>query len=298
MREREGTRPGTASPVAGPRPRRPSRRLARLLGAGGAALLVGSSVTVVAAEGDLPNPSTTGWTATQQHTGPQTESGTQSRLTYARHRLRIEDRERTVILQLDSGAMTYIDPATKRWARVTLAELVKMRDEKLAELEQRIEALPPALQKQLRAQLEAQKRADRRPLDLVETGESDTVNGYACRVHRWKSSSGEGAACIAKDVRVDLSAFQSDLEKLGARMLELGATGTVGSMNFLRLSERGFPVRTRQTVQIAPGRTVELTSTFSDFETVEDVDLAPPDGYRQVDFESLMANVAGRAVGQ
>jgi len=235
---------------------------------------------------------TQSWTARQQHVGPGGQASGASRLTYSQHRLEITDSNRTVILELSSGAMTYIDPASKQWARVTLEELVKLRDAKLAELEARIESLPPQLQEQFESQLEAQRRADQRPPELVETEQWDEVNGYRCRIYRWSGPDGSGEACIAADLPIDLTAFRSDVERLGRRLVEVGASRTMVSMEFLRLSRDGFPVRTRQNIEMMPGQTVQATSTFSDFAPHEAAVLAPPAGYREVTFEALMRSVA------
>ena len=235
------------------------------------------------------------WTALQTHSGPDARVPSRSRLTYAEHRLCIEDERRVAILELDSGAVTYVDRATKTWARVTLEELVKMRDAKLDELEARIDALPESVREAFRAQLEAQMEADRRAPTLRPTNETDEVNGYACRVHRWTGPDGDGEVCIATRLPVDLSAFRADVEKLRARMEALGATRTVGSMDFLRLGDRGFPVRTRQKIQLGPDRTVDAESTFSDFEPVGPVSLEPPSAYEQVSYVELMRRVSTAA---
>jgi hypothetical protein len=207
--------------------------------------------------------------------------------------LRIEDAGRIAILELDSGAITYVDRATKTWARVTLEELVKMRDAKLAELENRIEELPESVRDAFRARLEAQLEAERRLPSLHPTTETDEVNGYACRVHRWTGPDGDGDVCIATDLPVDLSAFRADIERLRARMEALGATRTVGSMDFLRLGDRGFPVRTRQKIRLGPDRTVEAESTFSNFEAASAVPLGPPADFERVSHAELMRRLAG-----
>lgn len=230
----------------------------------------------------------------QRHLGPDGTSTGQSEVTYSRHRLQIRDEARTVILELGSGAMIYVDPASEQWARVTLEQLVAMRDAKLAELEERIRALPPELQAQFREQLEAQKRADQQHPQLVRTDRTETVSGYACRVHRWRTPEGSGEACIARELPVDMSSFRQDVEALGTRLVQVGAGRTIGSMDFLRLGEEGFPVRTQQRVELAPGQTVEATSVFGDFGSIPPTELKPPAEYREVDFQTLMKEVATR----
>lgn len=238
-----------------------------------------------------------GWTAVQTHRDATGEAVGQSRLTYRDHRLRIDDGTRSVILELESGAMTYVDPDSRRWARVSLEELVKLRDEKLRELEARIEGLPERVRGPLREQLEEQRRAPAPQARLTPTDERKTVNGYACRVHRWKTEDAEGEACIASELPVDVSPFRSDLEGLGARMLRMGAGRSLGAADFLRLSADGFPVQTRQRLVLPDGRQVEAISEFADLEPAPDASMKPPEDYRQVGFRELMTAVAQRGAG-
>lgn len=233
-----------------------------------------------------------GWTALQTQSGPRGAPSEPSRLTYARHRLRIEGPGHVAILELDSGAVTYVDRATKSWARVTLEELVQMRDAQLAKLAARIDELPDGVRESFRAQLKAQMEADQQVPRLRATGDVDEVSGYACRVFRWTGPDGDGDVCIAAELPVDLEAFRADVEQLRARMEALGASRTVGAMDFLRLGDRGFPIRTRQKIRL-DDRTIDVTSTFSDFRPAEDASLEPPDDYEQVSHAELTRRVGG-----
>jgi len=255
-----------------------------ILGSSAQGAAAGPATTTPTVSADA-RPGTGGWTAVQTQTGPAGAAGT-SRITYADHRLRIDEGDRSAVLELSSGDVVYIDRAAKRWARVTLEELVKRRDEQLAALNARIDALPEPLREDFRAQLEAQRAADLRGPEIERTDHTDEVSGYACRVHRWSEGDTRGDVCIAEDLPVDLVAFRADVEALQDRLRSVGASRTVQALDFSRLGERGFPVRIRQTVDLGPGQTA--TSVFSDFAPVRAPDMAPPPEFERVDYETLL----------
>ncbi len=235
-----------------------------------------------------------GWTAVQSHSGSDDVSNTSS-FTYAQHHLRIEDEKRAVILDLQTGTMTYVDPPSRAWARITLAELVELRDAALAQLETKIETLPPNLQKQFRAELERQKRDDRTAPKLRPTDREDTVHDVRCRVHVWSGSDGEGEVCLASKLPVDTRAFEDDAKALGQLLERSGASQTVSSLAFLRLSQGGFPVRTVQRVETSPGSSIRVESTFKDFRPLAAPALMkPPAAYERLEFSELMNRVLRR----
>ncbi|NJK89027.1 MAG: DUF4412 domain-containing protein [Myxococcales bacterium] len=242
----------------------------------------------------------TGWTATQRHRGPEGSPTASSKLTYGHHKLRIEDTDRVVIVDLADGAMTYVDRQSRTWASISLAELVRKRDEKLEELKAKIDELPENLKRQFKEDLERQRALDKKAPELKQTNERDVVSGYACRVVRWTSSDGEGTACVSTEIPVDLSAFQQDVKALGQKLIEVGASGTTASMDFLRLSDDGFPVRTRQQIRLAPGQTVQTETVFEGVQsaTVEPSMVSPPDEFQRVSFESLMQSILRRSMSE
>lgn len=230
------------------------------------------------------------WTATQTHFDPSGNEVMRSRWDYAGHHVRIEGQGRAMVIDLKSGAFTVMMHDARRWARVSLDELIQMRDRMKADLTERMKELPPAMRSQLQAQLEAQVEAARKPLAPRATGVREEIDGLSCEVFRWSRPEGDGSACIATEVGVDVSGFRSDIVALNEKLTALSAGGAADSMVVLQLGDRGFPLRTRQTIQLGAS-TQEIESRFSNIAAskLTAADFAPPDAYRRVPLEELMA---------
>ncbi|MGF1508489.1 MAG: DUF4412 domain-containing protein [Myxococcota bacterium] len=238
---------------------------------------------------------TQGWTALQHHYDPQGKEVGTSQLTYGAHTLRIDSQGRTMVIELTTGTMSIFDDESRSFTRITVEEMIAIRDRMKAELEKQMESLPAEMKAELQAQLETQEEAARAPLKATRTSETDTVHGLSCRIYTWRRPEGPGQACIAVDVPADVDAFRRDLVTLSERMAKVAASGAADSMAFLQLGEYGFPLRTKQQVELG-NESVEVVTTFSDIESkaVDITFFAPPADYTQRSAEDMMQSMLRR----
>lgn len=238
----------------------------------------------------IPSVAHAGWTAEQrQSVDGRTQ---QAQVTYGHHRLKIENGDQTMFIDLRSGDMTFVHVSSQRYATVTLEELVRMQNQALAQMESQLDALPPALQADVRAQLDAQRKAAGEPLKVQKSERTRTVEGRRCRVHTWRTVDGDGQACIAEKDPIDLGSYRDDARKLKARLLQTQAGGTRSNMVFLELATYGFPLETEQTLKMGP-RSISTTVAFTDLKSVEvsEAAMSPPTSYTKVSFKEMMGTI-------
>lgn len=239
----------------------------------------------------LPTAARAGWTAKQIQDMPG--HSIESNITYAHHRLKIENGPQVMLIDLRSGDMTFMHAQQKRWATVSLEELVRQQNEALTRMESQLDTLPPAVRKQVAAQLEAQKRAAGEPLELKKTNAFETIDGRRCRIHEFSSVEGAGKACLTDEDPFDLGGYRQDARGLRDKLAQMKAGGTKSSMVFLELAGRGFPLKTEQTLNFG-GRSITTTVVFEDLKPVEVPTSAmkPPPSFEQVSFQDMMGGLS------
>jgi hypothetical protein len=242
------------------------------------------------------HPAHAGWTAVQHHFDPAGKELGTSRMTYGHHKLRIDSQGRTMVIDLRTGSMSIIDPSSKSYSTITVQQMVAMRERMRSQLEQQMDQLPPEMRAELQKQLDVQEAAVKTSLKAKKTGRTDTVHGVKCTVYTWNRPEGPGEACIASQLAADVGQFREDLVAFSQKMAQLSAGGVTESMAFLQLGEYGFPVRTKQRVDLGP-KSMELVATFSDIEnrSVAPSFFDPPAGFTERSAEEIMRAMTGGA---
>lgn len=254
-------------------------------------------VTVLAAlcgEVLIPGQAHAGWTATQVQQLPG--HGITSKVTYGHHHLKIENDPQVMLIDLRSGDMTFVNRQRKEWSRVSLERLVAEQNKALAQMEEQLQSMPPAMRAQVKAQLEAQKKAAGERLEVKKTDEFQSVDGMRCRIHTFSSVEGDGKTCITETDPFDLGDYRSDAGRLRRRLQDLQAGGTKSSMIFLELAHTGFPLKTEQRLRMAD-QTFVTSIEFKDLKPTQvsaDV-MAPPEDFQEIPFEQLIGVGGGMA---
>jgi uncharacterized protein DUF4412 len=238
-----------------------------------------------------------GWTAKQSSTsGGKNESAD---LFFENDFFRIDpDKTTSVIIDLNGGKLTFLNHERKKHASITIEEVIKLRDQQLAEVKKQLPNMPPEMRKQMEAQIKMMEgeASGKRALDLKDQNKKDKVNGYECKVYTWSATDGGGEACIAdKNVGVDPAAFKKATEKLADKLAVLsGGRGGPSSFAMLQLGKHGFPVRTKQKVSYGE-KSIEVVSEMSDIKNakIEADKFQPPKDYEKSD----LANVIGPGPG-
>lgn len=231
-----------------------------------------------------------GWHAVQKHTQPGKETSQTSDMYYDDHRLRIDSPDTSMVINLQTGALTVIDAERKQYAEITLEELLGLRDKTIAQMRSQLDALPPEIKAQIEKQIEAQEKASKEDLKLTKTGKSETVAGHGCDVYTWSTAEGDGEACIAKKLPVDMKDFQKDALALRSRLQAKGSGTQAASLAILQLASHGFPVRTRQSMQMGQQKVVSETELVKIQSMKVPADkLKAPAGYQKRDFEQMMS---------
>lgn len=238
----------------------------------------------------------TGWTAVQRSRSPGSQLEQKAEVTYGHHRLRVDHPGQRLIIDFRTGALVYVDTVEKRYARVTLEEMVALREKQLTEVKARLDQVPPAIRKQMEAQIAEAEKSARRRLDARPTENEETIDGVECTVYTWSSSDGEGRACVATKLPFDPKAFQKDSSRLSRKMQKLGAGSAASSMAILQLGEHGLPIRIDQTLRLGAGD-VQVVSTFESIEAKRHPKsfFEPPSGFARLDFETMMTEAIQRA---
>lgn len=253
-----------------------------VLGALGATLTFSQHSKAEAAPG--------GWSAVQKSRSAGSDTEQTAQVSYGHHRLRVDNPGQRLIVDFEGGALLYVDTANKAYARVTLEEMVALRDKQLKAVRSQLDQMPPAVRKQMEAQIAEAEKSSKRTIQPKASGKSETVNGFNCQLYTWSSSDGEGRACIARKVPFDARDFRQDSVRLSRQMRKLGAGTAASSMAILQLGEHGFPMRIEQKLKLGPN-VVDVTSTFEDLKAAKlpKDHFAPPKGFKKRDFETMMA---------
>lgn len=234
-------------------------------------------------------PAHAGWYARQIDQSPGQETKPDAaEIFYEGGKIRIDQGKNTsVIYDLGSGEMIMINHADKSYMKQTLEELAAMRDKMVKQLRSQLDQMPPNVRAQIEPKLEQMEKGSNEDVKPIATGKKDKVGKYSCDVHRWKSAQGEGEVCLAKDVGVNLDEFATYAKKLSDRMtkLKLGGGQGAGSLAMLEMARSGFPVRTKSTMQLGPGQTVESVSVVEEIKPmkVEKSKFELPAGYTKKD---------------
>jgi hypothetical protein len=202
----------------------------------------------------------------------------------------------TLIVELNTGKVTILNPKLKKYASVTLDEMVKLRDQNIAELKKQLPNMPPEMRKQLEDQIklmEGQGAKAKKDLALTDQKKKDKVNGYDCNVYTWSAADGDGEACIAEKIAgVDATEFRKATAKLADKLSAI--SGGPSSYAMLTLGTHGFPVRTKQKLKLGD-KQLEVVSEMSDIKTtkLDPAKFQPPKEYAQGDLPSVLGGVGG-----
>jgi hypothetical protein len=229
-----------------------------------------------------------GWHARQTNATEGQPAKQTSDLYYEDHKLRVDTPEQAMIIDLATGGMTVIDPKQKIYAEVTLDELLRMRDEALVQMKQQLSRMPPQIRAQVEKQLETMEKAAKADLKLTRTGKKRTLHGFACEDFAWSGPDGDGEACIAARLPIDVGPFRKDVDVLRAKMAEKGAGTGAAALALLQLARDGFPVWSKQTMTIGPTQLVSITELVSiEKATVPAEKLRAPAGFTKKPFREL-----------
>lgn len=231
-----------------------------------------------------------GWVATQVS---QMQGGTgedRAKMHFAGGRLRIDAGEKSYIIEMTAGRFTFLDHDRKVYAVATLAEIVELQKRMIEAMKAQVPRLPEkmrAVAKQRIAQLEKSAKGGGKP-KITRTGKKDRVNGYACEIVTWKDDFGSNQACIATDLPVDMKPFLKHSGALADRLAKMGASNAAPTQALFHLP--GFPVRTKRTADLAPGRVVS-TTLIEDLQafTPTKKTFAVPPTYQQRPLQDLIA---------
>lgn len=237
----------------------------------------------------LPRVAAAGWTARQVSTGsgpPQSAT-----LTFDDGYFRIDpDKAPSVIVDVAHERLTFINHDTKRYATKTIAELKALRDQQIAQVKQELPGMPPEVRQQVEARIKAVEAGGAKDLGLKPLDKSEKVNGYTCKLYTWSAADGGGEACIASSIGADDAAFRKATTKLADKLAALSG-GQAGPSSFamLELGKHGFPVRTKQSIEIS-GQKIEIVSEMRDIkaEKIDPSRFQPPKEYKPDTLQAVM----------
>jgi hypothetical protein len=204
----------------------------------------------------------------------------------------------TLIVELNTGKVTILNHRLKKHVSVTLDEMVKLRDQNIAELKKQLPNMPPEMRKQLEDQIklmEGQGKGPKKDLVLKDLKKKDKVNGYDCNLFSWSAPDGDGEACIADKIEgVDATQFRKATAKLADKLAAI--SGGPSSYAMLTLGTHGFPVRTKQKMKLGD-KQLEVISEMSEIKTakLEPAKFQPPTDYEKGDLPSVLGSGGGAA---
>lgn len=231
-----------------------------------------------------------GWSALQRSALEGSKTNDQQiQVSYGHHRLRVDNPGQRLIIDFQTGALTYVDIANKQFSVVTLEEMVALRASQMKAVRQNLEKLPPAMRTQMEAQLADAEAAAKRRIDAKADGTKGTFGGLSCEMYAWKGADSSGKACITRKVPFNTEPFRKDSQKLSRKMARLGAGSAASSMTILQLGEHGFPVMIDQRLRLG-ANDVSVMSTFTNVRasTKPKSFYEAPKGYRKRNFEEMM----------
>jgi hypothetical protein len=202
----------------------------------------------------------------------------------------------TVVIDLTAGKFTFINHKEKKHASITVEELIKMRDQTLAQMKAQLPNLPPEVKKQVEAQIAEAEGAPKAESIPKDTGKKEKINGYDCNVWAWKQADSANEACIASKLGIDVKEFASATAKLSDRLSKAtGGKGGTGMFAMLELGKHGFPVATKRVIKQGE-TTVEAISEISEIKPgkIEAVKFEVPKGYESGDLQSVMSGTMKR----
>ncbi len=230
-----------------------------------------------------------GWTAVQRSQTAGQDLEQRSQVAYGHHRLRVDNPGQRLIVEFETGALVYVDLVRRQYARVTLEEMVELRERQMKELKSKLSEVPPQIRDQLEAQLAEATAAAKRSPTPKATKERRRVAGVSCVVHTWSGPDGKGRACLASKLPFNHRPFEKDSAQLAGKMAKLGAGSAAASMAMLQLGGFGFPVEIEQTLRVGGG-SMEVRTVFEEL-AASDLPLShfqPPAEFEARGFEALM----------
>ena len=195
---------------------------------------------------------------------------------------------RTVIVRADEDKLITIDPARQTYHEVGIAQLEGathnaegQADARRAQMEQRMKDLPPEQRAMIEKMLPSGAGAPGAkpapaPVTVKNTGETKTINGYACT--KYVATQGDKTVLVAwatKDVK-GFEGLRDDWLKFQKRVLALHRMGGSAAVGVAEAYEQieGFPMAT----EIGPVKT-EVTKVEA--RTIPASDFQAPAGYKQ-----------------
>lgn len=250
------------------------------------------SLVVALVVASFPAAAEAGWTAklTSKSTGMKAEPQT-SNLYFEKGLFRVDaDAGTTVVMDLGAGKFTFINHKDKKHASITVDEMIKMRDQTLAQMKTQLPNLPPDVKKQVEAQI-AEAEGTPSPDSIPKaTGKTQKVNGYDCTVYAWKQGMSSNEACMASKLAVDTKEFAAATSKLSERLNKAtGGKAASGMFAMLELGKHGLAVQTKNTMKQGE-TTIEAVSEMSEIKTakLEPAKFEVPAGYEAGDLQSVM----------
>lgn len=246
----------------------------------------------------FPAAAEAGWTAklTSKSTGTKAEPQISS-LYFEKGLFRVDaDAGTTVVMDLGAGKFVFINHKDKKHASITVDEMIKMRDQTLAQMKTQLPNLPPEVKKQVEAQIAEAEGAPNPESVPKATGKTQKINGYDCTVYAWKQGPSANEACLSSKLSVDTKEFAAATAKLSERLNKAtGGKAASGMFAMLELGKHGLAVQTKSTLKQGEN-TVETVSEMSDIkaEKVAPAKFEVPAGYEAGDLQSVMSGSAKR----
>lgn len=238
----------------------------------------------------------TGWSAVQRTSATTGKFEQTATLTYGHHVLRVDLPGQRLLIEFGSGAMTMVDLSRKQFARVTLEELVAVREKQMKMVREQLKDAPPEVKAQMEAQLKQAEESARRTLSPKPTEEKSTIADVPCQYYSWSGTEGSGRACVASGkLPFDASAFQKDSSALAEKMAAKGAGSAASSMAILELGKLGFPLEIIEKRTLGSSQ-VEMTTRFEGLKASKQgpAYFQPPKDYAKREFEAMMKEMVSR----
>ena len=138
--------------------------------------------------------------------------------------------------------------------------------------------------------MQAQDEALTAPMKLEATGQTDTLDGTACRTVAWTSPQERGRACVAKSGPVDIQSFRADGRTFRARLRAAGLGTGALALPLLLLAPEGLALRVETHVRLGAAE-IRTTTQYRKLRpaSFERSHFLPPPDYQRVDIASLTA---------
>jgi len=196
----------------------------------------------------------------------------------------LPERGRATIIRLDKELFITVNEKEKTFSEITFAEMSArlkelggVKNDKLAEMQQKLKELPEDQRKVVEKMMGGMTAAagDDAPLELKHDAGTETIGGYACTKSVFRRGESDVLTLwTTKDVK-GFDAMAADLHELGSRLASMLPANGKALADAYRRAE-GFPMK-------IAGQGFSTTVTKVEARTTPAEEFAPPPGFKKVD---------------